>query len=107
VPLQNRVKARVFCKRLKGAAEKVAEGARSAPQALKRGHIFNGLTARLKPSPFKTESKPAAKAAIDFAVLNGTAEAVPLQSKVKNGVFPQHSGRTLQLSSLALAGLFY
>ena len=29
------------------AAEKVVEGARSTPQALKRGHIFNDLTARL------------------------------------------------------------
>src|ERR1019366_7825767 len=32
-------------------AEKVVEGARSTPQALKRGHIFNDLTARLKSCP--------------------------------------------------------
>src|ERR1019366_248732 len=32
-------------------AGKVVEGARSTPQALKRGHIFNDLTARLKSSP--------------------------------------------------------
>jgi hypothetical protein len=34
------------------AAEKVVEGARRTPQALKRGHIFNDLTARLKVVPF-------------------------------------------------------
>jgi hypothetical protein len=33
-------------------AEKVVEGARSTPQALKQGHIFNDLTARLEVVPF-------------------------------------------------------
>jgi hypothetical protein len=36
------------------AAEKVAAGANSLPQALKRGHIFNDLTARLKSCPSHT-----------------------------------------------------
>jgi hypothetical protein len=35
-----------------GAAEKLFEGARSSPQALKRKHIFNGLAARLEVVPF-------------------------------------------------------
>jgi len=35
----------------KQAAEKVAEGGKSTPRALKRGHIFNDLTARLKSCP--------------------------------------------------------
>src|ERR1039458_1813789 len=33
-------------------AEKVVEGARSTPQALKHGRIFNDLTARLEVVPF-------------------------------------------------------
>ena len=33
-------------------AEKLIEGANSAPQALKRGHIFNDLAARVKLVPF-------------------------------------------------------
>jgi hypothetical protein len=32
-------------------AEKVVEGARSTPQALKRGHISNGLAARVNSCP--------------------------------------------------------
>jgi hypothetical protein len=32
-------------------AEKVSEDTESAPQALKRRHIFNGLSARLKSCP--------------------------------------------------------
>jgi len=40
-------------------AEKVAEGARSAPQALKRESIFSDLAARVKlaPFPFRLESE--------------------------------------------------
>src|ERR1039457_2928294 len=38
-------------------AEKVVEGARSTPQALKRGHIFNDLTARLKSCPSQNPSE--------------------------------------------------
>jgi outer membrane protein assembly factor BamD (BamD/ComL family) len=34
------------------AAEKLVEGIKSAPQALKRGHILNDLTARVKLVPF-------------------------------------------------------
>jgi hypothetical protein len=36
------------------AAETVAAVAKSVPQALKRGHIFNDLTARLKSCPSQT-----------------------------------------------------
>jgi hypothetical protein len=38
--------------RLKAAAEKLFEGLRSSPQALKRGHIFSSLAARLEVVPF-------------------------------------------------------
>jgi hypothetical protein len=34
------------------AAEKLVEGIKSAPQALKRRHVFNGLTARVELMPF-------------------------------------------------------
>jgi hypothetical protein len=33
------------------AAEKIVEDAKSTPQALKRGHIFNDLTARVNSCP--------------------------------------------------------
>jgi hypothetical protein len=41
-----------FCDAAEDAAEKLVEGTRSVPQALKRGHIFNDLTARVKLVPF-------------------------------------------------------
>jgi hypothetical protein len=39
------------------AAEKLFEGARSSPQALKRKHIFNSLAARLEVVPFPFRMK--------------------------------------------------
>ena len=48
-----------------GVCRKVVAGSKSLPRALKRGHIFNGLGARLKSSPSKTcvnHTSPAAAA---------------------------------------------
>src|SRR5438067_8502314 len=39
---------------VKEVAEKLAAQAKRVPQALKRGHIFNNLTARLKSCPSRT-----------------------------------------------------
>ena len=63
------------------AAEKVVEGAKSTPQALKRGHIFNDLTARVNSCPsqnpleseFFRKAVPYPKPSHE----DGTAEAAP------------------------------
>jgi tetratricopeptide (TPR) repeat protein len=59
--------------RLTGAAyepaEKVVEGAKSTPQALKRGHIFSDLVARLKSRP----SYPWRSPSFSFVIVIGTS----------------------------------
>jgi hypothetical protein len=50
------------------AAEKLFEGVRSSPQALKRKHIFDGLAARLEVVPFPFPVK---------VTLSSACEAVP------------------------------
>src|SRR5208282_1987923 len=42
----------------KEAAEKVVERVRSTPQALKRGHIFDDLTARVNSRPSQNPLEP-------------------------------------------------
>jgi len=43
--------------RAEEAAEELIEGAKSTPQALKRGHIFNDLTARVNSCPSLFDEK--------------------------------------------------
>src|ERR1019366_7641172 len=68
-------------------------GARSTLQALKRGHIFNDSTARLKRLRKKSHCgsrlPSAAKAAIDFATLTARLKPRPFKAKSRTRVFPQ------------------
>lgn len=43
---------------LKHSAEKVVERVGSTPQALKRGHIFDGLTGRVNSCPSQNPLEP-------------------------------------------------
>jgi hypothetical protein len=58
-------------------AEKVVKGAKSGPQALKRGRIFNDFTARVELVPFP------------FALAHGSPVAQDGASPVSTRVFPQ------------------
>src|ERR1035437_1200913 len=78
---------------LNSLRKKSSKGARSTPQALKRGHIFNDLTARLKRLRKKSHCgsrlPSAAKAAIDFATLTARLKPRPFKAKSRTRVFPQ------------------
>ena len=54
-------------------AEKVFQSEESVPQALKRGHILNGLAARVELVPFPTPPEPG---------FSATSEAVPFPKPI-------------------------
>jgi hypothetical protein len=87
------LKGRLISGIAKQLAEKVVEGARSRPQALKRGHIFNDLTARLNGLRKKYLSRrsvtSAAKAGTENKLVVAAVNRCATQNQVQPLLFPQ------------------